>query len=355
MSQTMIRIQEQQLLAQFTTFAIGGPARFYVEITCEADLLEALNWAEERALPLFVLGGGSNLLVADSGFDGLVLHMRMGGVLAEGNVLSAGAGVEWDQLVSMAVERNLAGVECLAGIPGTVGGTPVQNVGAYGQEVSATISLVRAYDLQTKIFVEFAGSECAFRYRESRFNRADRGRYIVTRVAYRLQAGGKPYIAYADLARHFAGRIADWSGQAEPTLGEVAAAVRLIRHSKGMLMVEEDADCKSAGSFFKNPSVSPEVAARVEAFAAGKGIALRTYPAADGRIKLPAAWLIEQAGFQRGLVRGRAGINSRHTLALINRGGATAAEVMALADEIQAGVQAVFGVRLAMEPVRVGF
>lgn len=344
-----MKIEENISLATLTTFAIGGPARWLVAVRSEEELVEAVGWARARQLPLFVLGGGSNLLVSDAGFDGLVIRMAMEGVEEQGSLLRAAAGVEWDAFVSLTVSRGHAGVECLAGIPGTVGGTPVQNVGAYGQEVGTAIESVRAYDLETRSFLEFSAAECGFSYRRSRFNTVDRDRYIVTRVDYRLTPQGAPQLDYADLKKHFADRAS------LPSLVEVAEAVRAIRRTKAMSLIEGDSDCQSAGSFFKNPSVEPAVAEQVRCFAVSRGLALRTYPTADGKEKIPAAWLIEQAGFPKGFAMGRAAINSRHTLALVNRGGATAAEVLALAARIRAGVLECFHIALEMEPVRVGF
>ncbi|MGD0478778.1 MAG: UDP-N-acetylmuramate dehydrogenase [Terracidiphilus sp.] len=335
--------------APLTTLGIGGPARWFVEATSEAEIAEACAWARERGMPLFVLGGGSNVLVADAGFDGLVLHLALKGMELEGEVLRAAAGTPWEHCVQQATEAGLAGVECLAGIPGTVGGTPVQNVGAYGQEVSTVIERVRAFDRTAQEFVEFANADCGFAYRKSRFNTTDKGRFVVMRVDYRLRRNGAPTLTYAELKAHF-------SGQKEtPSLVEVAEAVRGIRQSKGMLLVEGDPDCRSAGSFFKNPSVAPAVAERVKQIAADAGVAVRMFPAEGGLVKIPAAWLIEQAGFRKGYALGAAAISSRHTLALVNRGGVTAAEILALAEKIRAAVEARFGIRLEMEPERVGF
>lgn len=341
-------MKENQPLAPLTTFGIGGPARWFVEAASEDDVAEAAAWARERDVPLFVLGGGSNLLVSDAGFDGLVLHVGLRGIELRDGTFSAGAGEDWEHCVWRTTEAGYAGLECLAGIPGTVGGTPVQNVGAYGQEVSSAIERVRAFDLHTHTFVEFAAAECGFGYRRSRFNTVERGRYVVTRVDYRLEPHGAPHLLYADLRNHFK----DWAEA--PTLTEVADAVRAIRKTKGMLLVEGDPDCRSAGSFFKNPSVTAEVAERLREFAEGAGVALRLYPVAGGLVKVPAAWLIEQAGFPKGYAMGAAGISSRHTLALINRGGASAVEICALADRIVSGVEEKFGVRLEMEPVFLG-
>ena len=355
-------IEENKPLAPFTTFGIGGPARWFVEAASEDDIVEATAWAQQRGLALFVLGGGSNLLVADAGFDGLVLRVRLRGVAAaepDGGartqtVYRAASGEDWDRFVERTVEDNCAGVECLAGIPGTIGGTPVQNVGAYGQEVASAIERVRVFDLKERAFQELSAVDCGFAYRHSRFNSTDRGRFIATRVDYRLTIGGAPTLRYADLQQALQ---ASMKNGKHPSLVEVAAAVRRIRHAKGMLLVEGDPDCRSAGSFFKNPVVGEEQARRISTatgkepprFPAGPG------PENAGRLKLPAAWLIEQAGFAKGYAMGAAGISSRHTLALINRGGATAQEVLSLAGVINAAVEARFGIRLEMEPVLVGF
>ena len=344
-----MKIAENISLAAFTTFSIGGPARWLVEATNEEEVAEACDWAHRRGAPLLVLGGGSNLLVADEGFAGLVLHVGLKGIERDGDLFRVAAGEDWDGFVERAVRLEFAGIECMAGIPGTVGGTPVQNVGAYGQEVASIIERARAFDLGERTLVEFSNAECGFAYRRSRFNTTDRGRYIVTRVDCRLRQNGAAQIAYQDLKAHFAG-----SAKA-PTLEETADAVRSIRRSKGMLLVEGDPDCRSAGSFFKNPAVTEEVAERVRRFAESKGVPVRVFPADDGRVKIPAAWLIEQAGFAKGYTMGAAGISSRHTLALVNFGGATAKEILALAEKIRAAVEARFGIRLEMEPEMVGF
>ena len=350
-----MHIKENQPLAPFTTFGIGGPARWFVEAASEDGIAEAVAWARKQGVPLFVLGGGSNLLVSDRGFAGLVLHVGLKGIERDGDLFRVAAGEGWEHFVEQAVECGCAGMECLAGIPGTVGGTPVQNVGAYGQEVASLIESVRALDLETQVFTEIQNADCGFAYRRSRFNSTDRGRFIVTRVDYRLTPGGAPTLRYADVQRAME---ANWSGGDKPGLKEVAEAVRQIRRSKGMLLVEGDPDCRSAGSFFKNPVVSEKhfqeiavLSAAIEPprFAAGPG----TENA--GRVKIPAAWLIEQAGFAKGYTMGNAGISTRHTLALINCGGATANEILALAEKIRAAVAERFGIRLEMEPEMVGF
>jgi len=342
-----VKILEQVPLAAYTTFGIGGPARYFAEARNEADVEEAVAWAAERGVRLYVLGGGSNLLVPDEGFDGLVLHMAIAGVESDGaGGFDVGAGEGWDGFVERVVDEGCAGLECLAGIPGSVGGTPVQNVGAYGQEVAETILSVRAFDRSSGGFVELSNAECGFRYRESVFNTTERGRYIVTRVRFGLRPGGAPRVTYADLQRRFAG--------ATPTLAQVAAAVREIRLGKGMLIVEGDADSRSAGSFFKNPVVAEGVLERMAAAAGVSVDALPHWPAGEGRVKLAAAWLLEKTGFVKGYGAGPVRISSRHTLALTNRGGASFADVRALEGEIVAGVERKFGVRLEREPVLLG-
>lgn len=350
-------LEENKPLAPFTTLGIGGPARWFLEATSEDQVVEAAAWARERGVKLFVLGGGSNLVVSDAGFNGLVLRVELRGISAEDapdgsgqRIYRVAACEDWDQFVQRSVDENCAGIECLAGIPGTVGGTPVQNVGAYGQEVSSTIEQVRAFDLLEHRWVEFSPDECGFSYRRSRFNTVDRGRFVVMRVDYRLTPGGAPTLRYADLQRAFA-------VNARPGVAEIAAAVRRVRQAKGMLLVEGDPDCRSAGSFFKNPVITQEHAMRI---AESSRKELPRFPAGGGaenasKVKIPAAWLIEQAGFAKGVALGGAGISSRHTLALINRGSATAREVLALAEEIKAAVQMRFGIALEMEPVLVGF
>jgi len=339
-------IREDVPLAPFTTFGIGGAARWFAVARVEAEVVEAVVWAREHGVPLFVLGGGSNLLVRDAGFAGLVLRIEIEGITHCGDGrLDVGAGVSWDGFVDHAIDLELAGIECLAGIPGSLGGTPVQNVGAYGQEVSETIESVRAFDRQTEAFVELAKADCRFRYRESLFNTDEPGRYIVTRVRFRLRPGGAPTLKYADLQRRFG------SGPA-PSLAEVATVVREIRRSKGMLILPGDPDCRSAGSFFKNPVIDAEAMARV--IAAAEGFEVPHWATGEGRVKLPAAWLVERAGFVKGYGDGRVGISSRHTLALVNRGGASCADVERLQDEIVAAVAERFGIVLEREPVLLG-
>jgi UDP-N-acetylmuramate dehydrogenase len=341
---------EKVPLAAYTTFQIGGPARWFAEATSEDDIAAGIAFATERKLPLFILGGGSNLLVSDAGFSGLVLRIALEGIVSTGaggsSIISAAAGEDWDGLVAYAVAAGLAGIECLSGIPGTVGGTPVQNVGAYGQEVSQTIVTVRAFDRKASQFVDLAASDCGFSYRRSIFNSSQRERYVVSRVDYALRKDAPANFVYADVARYFASRKIE-----VPTLAEVRDAVRSIRAQKGMLIVPGDADCRSAGSFFKNPVVPASTLDSLALELKVEKQSIPAYPASQGEVKLSAAWLIERAGFAKGYALGNAGISSRHTLALINRGGASATEVTALRDKVVAAVASRFAVRLEPEPV----
>jgi UDP-N-acetylmuramate dehydrogenase len=360
-----IKIQENIRLAPYTTLQVGGNARYFAEPANEDEIVAALRWAHARSLPLFVLGGGSNLLVSDAGFQGVVLHMTLAGIEAcDGGgkrSYSAGAGVNWDTLVARAVADNCAGVECLSGIPGSVGGTPVQNVGAYGQDISETLTRVCAIDSTSLQRVEFDRAGCGFGYRQSRFNGRDRGRYIVTRVDYALHPGGAPKIAYAELQRYFSSQpnsqpsaqcSAQCGAAATPTLAQTREAVLAIRRAKGMVLDENDADSRSAGSFFKNPVVS---LADYERIAAASVEPVPHFEAGAGRVKLVAAWMIEQAGIEKGFALGAVAISSKHTLALINRGGATAADVLRLKELVQHRVHQRFGVELQPEPVMLGF
>ncbi len=263
--------------------------------------------------------------------------------------LEVGAGVNWDGFVALCVAGGYGGVECLSGIPGSVGGTPVQNVGAYGQEVSETIVSVLAYDLAEERVRELAKSECGFSYRTSVFNSSQRGRYVILRVRYELKRDAEPSLHYADLQKHFAGR------DGNPTLAEVREAVLAIRASKGMVISPGDPDNHSAGSFFKNPVLSAEQYAQLEQKASARGLNVPSYPALSQQSKVSAAWLVENSGFHKGYQKGAVGISSKHALAIVNHGGATAADVIALRDEIQAKVEQIWGVRLEAEPVFAGF
>jgi UDP-N-acetylmuramate dehydrogenase len=354
-------LQENISLAPLTTFRLGGPARFFVEARSSGEVQEAAAFAAAKDVPLFVLGGGSNLVVADSGWPGLVLKVAIPGIDQRaghnragkndaGQVLfDVGAGESWDRFVSHAVIAKCAGVECLSGIPGSVGGTPVQNVGAYGQEVSETIESVEVFDQKDGQVRELCAEACGFAYRSSIFNTSERGRFVILRVTYALTPGGEAHLEYADLQRHFEGR------ETRPNLAETREAVRHIRARKGMLIVPGDPDCQSAGSFFKNPILSQAQHEDLQKRAAAKGLHLPSYPALESHKKVSAAWLVEKSGFARGYGLGHVGISSKHALAIVNRGGATAAEVLALKDQIQQRVQEIWDVRLEPEPVMLGF
>ena len=337
-------------LAGFSTLGVGGPASWFVRAESAEDVAAAHRWSITHGIPLFVLGGGSNLVIADAGVRALVLQVALRGVTvaADGNdtVLTAGAGESWDAVVAEAVRRGLAGVECLSGIPGTVGGTPIQNVGAYGQEVGETIERLRVYDRAESRMQTLTGDECGFSYRMSRFKREDAGRFIVCDVTFRLRPG-PPRATYPDVVAYL-----DRAGMSAPSLADVRHAVLDVRRRKGMVLDPTDPDTRSVGSFFMNPMVTPADRERV---AAAAGSEPRGFAMADGKVKLPAAWLIESAGFRRGESDGPAAISSKHTLALVNRGGATARDVLRLATRIKRGVADRFGIWLRPEPIFVGF
>ncbi len=353
-------IQENVPLALYTTLRIGGPARYLYEARTEDALLEAVRFARDRQLEVFILGGGSNLLVADEGFDGLVIHAAIDHALSmDGGYIDSRptlkplkytvpAGFDWNALVLRICEQGISGIECLAGIPGLVGGAPIQNIGAYGQEVASSIHSVRALDLNTLAFVTLPRHACGFAYRRSIFNSTQRGRYIVTSVTFSFYLDASPNLTYADLIKHFAGAATP------PKPLDIYHAVREIRHGKGMLLVEGEQDCRSAGSFFKNPVVPASTLARIAVELDLDPAAIPHWPAAEGLVKLPAAWLLERAGFHKGFAMGEAGISSRHTLALINRGHATAADIILLRDAILREVKSRFGIQLEQEPVQLG-
>ncbi len=346
-------VTENVPLAPLTTLKVGGPARYFVEATTIAEVSEAVGFSQLRSLPLFVLGGGSNLVIADAGWPGLVLKVGITGINHRHGhdqvVFDAGAGEDWDKFVGIVVAHNIAGLECLSGIPGLVGATPVQNVGAYGQEVAATIESVLALDLRDGQLHELCNEACGFSYRTSIFNTTERNRYIILQVSYVLKHGGDAFIAYADLKKYFAG----WSEK--PTLADVRDAVRKIRAGKGMLITSGDDDCRSAGSFFKNPILSAGEYEQLTARAAAKNLQVPSYPALDAQQKVSAAWLVEHSGFGRGYGNGSVGISRKHALAIVNRGNATAADIVAFKEDIQDRVKEIWGIALEPEPVFVGF
>ncbi len=344
-----MEILEHIPLAPFTTLGVGGPAKYFSIARTSEDITAMFAWAESAGEKVFVLGGGSNILVSDSGFDGLVIKIEIGGLEFKDDgdyaLVTAGAGEDWDEFVAQCVDRDLSGVECLSGIPGTVGGTPVQNVGAYGQEVSETIVSVRCFDRASRSIVELSNEQSGFEYRKSIFNTSEQDRYVVLSVVYRLTRGGEPKISYKDLQQKFDGRV--------PSLRETRDAVIAIRREKSMVIDPADPNSRSAGSFFKNPIVSTTV---VDSIAEEIGLdRIPQFAAGGDSVKIPAAWLIEQAGFQKGFTLGSAGISAHHSLAIINRGSATSAEIVALKDLIQKAVLDKFGISLQPEPIFVGF
>jgi UDP-N-acetylmuramate dehydrogenase len=401
----------QVLLAGHTTLRLGGPARRFAEAPDDAELIAQVRGADERGEPLLVLGGGSNLVIADEGFPGTVVRVATRGIRhepgGESVLLIVAAGEDWDSVVAGAVADGLAGLECLAGIPGLTGATPIQNVGAYGQEVAETLVTVRAYDRSRRLVTELSHADCGFGYRTSAFKRSTQavpgnlsahaslapggtapthaslspgghsfpqsvpapgrapfpqpgpvtGRYIVLEVTFQLQRSAlSAPVRYAELARAL--EISE--GDRAP-LGDVRSAVLALRRGKGMVLDPADPDTRSAGSFFTNPVLDLAAFAALERVVAatfGPGVQVPRFPAGPGRVKVPAAWLIERAGFAKGYPGGAAPdgprISAKHTLALINPGGATTAGLLALAREIADGVRKAFGVDLAAEPVLVG-
>lgn len=346
-------IQENIPLAPFTTLRVGGPARYFAEARSEEEVLEAVSFAQTRGLPLFVMGGGSNLLIADRGWPGLVLRVALQGLahrpFGSEVLFSVGAGYEWDAFVAHAVAQNCLGVECLSGIPGSVGGTPVQNVGAYGQEVADAIESVSVFDTKENRGEVLPKTACGFRYRSSIFNSTERGRYVILSVDYRLRRGGVPTLKYADLQRHFA------DSQSAPSLPALREVVRQIRRSKGMLIVDGDPDSRSAGSFFKNPILTKQQFDDLDARAEARGLRIPAYPALEAQHKVSAAWLVEHSGFPKGFRMGAAAISSKHALALINTGNAQASDILELKDAIGQRVESEWGISLEPEPVLLGF
>jgi UDP-N-acetylmuramate dehydrogenase len=359
-------------LAPLSTLGVGGAARWFARATSISDVIAAHGWAAARGASLFVLGGGSNLVIADEGFDGLVLQVALRGVKVavegEDTIVSAGAGELWDPLVDFTVSRGLAGLECLSGIPGTVGGTPIQNVGAYGQEVASSIESVTAFDRREQRTVMLSASECGFAYRMSRFKQHDAGRFVVCEVAFRLRPGAGT-ATYPDLVEYLSR-----DGVASSGVRDVREAVLAVRRRKGMVIDVTDPDTRSVGSFFMNPVVD---GATFERIAASGGRLEGSAPYSDGRVrvsgadplgwriphfamengevKIPAAWLIERSGFGRGQIDGAVGLSSKHPLAIVNRAGATARNIVRFARRIKTAVRDRFGINLRPEPVFIGF
>jgi UDP-N-acetylmuramate dehydrogenase len=371
-----VTVTEQTQLADYTTLRLGGPAGRFVRASSEAELIAAVRAADAEGEPVLVLGGGSNLVVADEGFPGVVVQVATGGVTLAADagevLLTAAAGENWDDLVQHAISAELAGIECLSGIPGLAGATPIQNVGAYGQEVSQTGVAVRAYDRLLDAEIELPAAECGFGYRTSTFKRhatggrgarlnaaAATGRHVVLSVSFRLTAADRPGRALSRPVRY--AELAKLLGVAEGArvpLADARAAVLELRRGKGMVLDAADPDTRSAGSFFTNPVIRASQLAGLASALAARGWtgAVPHYPAAEGMVKVPAGWLIEQSGFGRGYPgsdeRG-ARISTKHTLALTSRGGSTA-DLLRLAREVRDGVLDASGIRLENEPVLIG-
>lgn len=329
----MVKFEENIALAPLTTIRLGGQAKYLAHCSSVEVLREALAWAKEKNLRWHVLGGGSNTVFLDKGFDGLVIKIELKGIeWGEDGRVNVSAGENWDPFVAECVQRDLAGVECLSGIPGSVGGTPIQNVAAYGQQVSAVIVAVRTLEVESLEEKVFQRAECDFGHRASRFKYEDAGKYIVTEVLFQLTPHGEPTVNYQQVREAL-------QNVDRPTLHDVREAVLGLRKKKSMVLDPNDPNTRSCGSFFENPLLEEVLnAASVVTFDE------------NGQTRVPSAWLIEQAGFPKGFRRGGVGVSANHNLALVNYGGTTK-ELLALASEIQVKVKEKFGVELKREPV----
>ncbi|HEY1532773.1 MAG TPA: UDP-N-acetylmuramate dehydrogenase [Polyangiaceae bacterium] len=348
-----MKVEAQVELASRTTIGVGGRAAHYIRVESAAELPEALAWANARSLEVRLLGGGSNVVVADAGFAGLVIELGMRGISVtdqRGAVeVRAAAGEPWDDFVAAMVSRGYQGLECLSGIPGRVGATPIQNVGAYGQDVSETISQVKTVDCVSGMERSFSNEACQFSYRDSFFKSVEPGRFVVTEVSFLLKPGAAAAIRYAELERHFKEQ-----GTAAPSLAEVRDSVVRLRRHKSMVLDPSDPNCRSCGSFFMNPVLSASAFCAFCERARGEGD-VPSFPQADGRVKLSAGWLIEHAGLPRGTRDGAVGLSTKHALALVAHAGARAEDVLRLARTVQQTVRTRFAVELSAEPVFWGF
>lgn len=351
----MLHLAHDVPLAQRTTLELGGAARIFVRAEQEHTIADALAWARAHDHPTWILGGGSNVVIADEGLDGLVIEIATRGVRLRRDgtdvLVTAAAGEPWDALVERTVAEQLAGLECLSGIPGRVGATPIQNVGAYGQEVSDVLESVRVLDRRDDSVERWSPARCALSYRDSVFKRTP-DRFVVLEVELRLRAGGAPTLRYVELQRQL-------DSTPSPSLSQVRDTVLALRRGKSMLISSDDPNRRSAGSFFMNPIVAPEVADRVAAEAVRAGAIDQTdrmprFAAPDGKVKLAAGWLVEAAGLHRGHGDGAIGLSDRHALAIVHRGGGSTAELVAFARHVQDRVHARFGVHLRPEPVFLG-
>lgn len=343
---TTLEIERDVSLAPLTSLELGGPARYFVRAGDENTLVAALRWSADREMPSAILAGGSNLIVPDEGYEGLVVQMAIDALdFREGGTVRAGAGVAWEKVVDGAVARRWAGLECLAGIPGSTGATPIQNVGAYGVEVAEVIARVRVLRRNSFAFDELAPEDCGFGYRDSLFKQQP-DRFVVSAVDFALRPDGPGTVRYAELEKNLG---------PDATLADIRLAVRALRRHKSMLIEPGDPNRRSVGSFFLNPVVSPADADRLVEQALEDKL-VRTaaevprYPTEGAQVKLAAGWLIEKAGVAKGTRRGAIGVSSKHALALVHHGGGTTAELLAFADEIRARVIDRFGVTLEREP-----
>ena len=336
-------LSERVSLAPYTTLQLGGPARYFATCSTVEMLQGALEWADHMNHRVHILGGGSNVVFPDRGFEGLVLKMDLRGVQFDAQTARVGAGENWDHFVVQCIERGLAGVECLSGIPGQVGATPIQNVGAYGQEVCETVTSVRAIDRASRKEVEFTRAECDFSYRHSRFKGTDADCFIITEVRYALREDGCPHLRYTELEQ----AVKEQQAAGPEALNTVRSTVLSLRTSKSMVIAPNDPNSRSAGSFFINPVLSSEQFNRLQK----KFKDVPSFPDSSG-VKVPAAWLVERAGFAKGYRRDGVGVSQRHALALVNYDGSTD-QLLKLAADIQNAVKAQFAIHLQREPVVV--
>jgi len=360
MNRRLINFQNDVLLAEHTTIGLGGKAKYFLSCKSLEEIRSSLTYARDNNLRVHVLAGGSNVIFSDKGFDGLVLKIDLRGIAMndEGEWVTAvvAAGENWDDFVKLCIGHHCGGIECLSGIPGSVGATPIQNVGAYGQEVSDTIVSLKALDRERLDIVEFPAAECRFEYRRSRFKSIDRDRYIITEVTFRLRKFARSEVRYPELDKFIKSRV-DLTSLADgrPFLEAVRSAVIALRRTKSMVIDPADPNTRSVGSFFMNPILTSDEFAKLEyqwkRAGYGHNDSIPTFPAQD-RVKVPAAWLVEKAGFQKGYRKGGVGVSANHTLALINCGG-TSKELVELANEIEEKVYERFGVLLEREPVVV--
>ncbi len=332
-------------LSDFTTIKLGGGSDMFVECRTDKDLLNAVSYAVGHGLPFHVLGGGSNTVFPDEGYCGVIVYVNTKGIEKSGDLFSVKAGERWDDFVSYSVSLGYSGIECLSGIPGSVGATPIQNVGAYGAEVSSVVECVKAIDVRSLKVVEFSNEECGFSYRDSRFKSGDKNRFIVTEVVFRLNANGIPEIKYKELDDYLGTYHGIYS------LNNVRDAVMNIRRKKSMVYDESDGDSHSCGSFFTNPVLDSSEFESFVSVCKSLKLEVNSYRTGD-RFKISAAWLIEKAGFEKGFTENGIGLSSKHTLAIVNRGG-TASGLIKFSERIKESVYDKFKVKLEREPVVV--